>query len=277
MPDPIIITDDSHPDDIAGILDGHGLGLVPRNYHAHPSGYLACAEPFPASGIIPEAEWPDRLAAQKELGSLDDLRELYYDVLQSLDQDGFSLCWAFSTVKALMYIRVLMGLVPLKLSAWYVAGMIKRWADQGGWGSESLSFVAKYGAPVESLCPSYRSSYATPETAANAMLHRVTEFWDGSEDRAANKRIMVSAFLMGLPPVLDFNHISHSMCGCRLVSLDPLTIETDNSWGPTSGTKGKMTLVGSKAIPDGICVPRVTLPSLALRSLARDEENTCMA
>lgn len=263
MADPIIITDDTHPDDVGQILHGHGTGLVLRNYHAHPSGYLACAEPFPAAVVIPEAEWPDRLAKQKELGSLDDLRESHYDVLQSLDQDGLGLCWAFSTTKAMMYLRVLMGLVPLKLSAWYVAGLIKRWQDQGGWGAESLAFVARSGVPTLDLCPSYSSRYATPEAAANALLHRATEWWDGTDDRETNRKIMISAFLMGLPPVLDYNHISHSMCGCRLVGLDPLTVETDNSWGPDSGTKGKMTLVGSKAVPDGIVVPRVTLPSVA--------------
>ena len=70
---------------------------------------------------------------------------------------------------------------------------------------------------------------------------------------------MISAFLMGLPPVLDLNWLGHSMCGCRLVSIDPLVVDADNSWGPINdkGEKGTYRLTGSQAIPDSIVVPRV--------------------
>jgi hypothetical protein len=188
-----------------------------------------------------------------------DIRKANYDILKSLDQNGYGLCWAFSTTKAMMYLRVKMGAKPLILSAWWVAGKIKGWQDEGGWGAASLNFVAKNGVPEMSFCPGYSSKYDKPETRDNATLHKAVQWWDGTEDREQNKKIMISAFLMGYTPVLDFNWMGHSMCGCRLVSLDPLVVDCDNSWGTAQSEDGLYRLEGQHAIPDGIVVPRATL------------------
>lgn len=248
---------------LAAIPPGKKTGLIPRDYKSHPSGYQACAPAAPDDWLVPENEWEERLKEQQaEKRSLWDLREANYEVLQSLDQDGLGLCWAFSTTKAVMYVRVLMGLPPLRLSAWWLAGVIKGWRDQGGWAAESLERSAVDGIPAESYCPSYKSSYDNAETRANAKLHRTTEWYDGSEDRDRNRAIMVSSFLLTLPNMLDYNHISHSMAGCRLVSVKPkLIVDTDNSWAPSYGNKGCMRLEGAKAIPDGVVVARVSTPS----------------
>ncbi len=217
----------------------------------------------PEDWIIPESEWADRLKEQQaNQASLWDLREAHYDVLKSLDQDGLGLCWAFSTTKAVMYLRAIMNAMPERLSAWYVAGKVKHWQDQGGWGAESLQQIASAGVPLESLCPSYKSSYDTPAVAADAATRKVIEWYDGTEDRDQNRRIMISSFLLGLPPVLDYNFLSHSMCGCVLKSINPLEVWTDNSWNAIDqyGPKGCYKLTGSKAIPDGVVTPRFSQP-----------------
>lgn len=235
-------------------------GLEPRDYAQNPSGCYSVAPTFDTGLVIPQNEWASRLKDQQDAkASLFDIRQDNYDTLKSLDQNPYGLCWAFSTTKAIMYTRILMGASPLVLSAWWVAGKIKGWRDQGGWGAASLQYVVQNGVPEMRLCPKYNSSYDTAETRANAALHKATEWWDGTNNRDQNMRIMVTAFLMGLPPVLDFNWWGHSVCGCRLVSLDPLTIDIDNSWGESMGDKGIYRLVGSKAIPDGIVVPRVSM------------------
>lgn len=257
---PMIIDDDLEQINDP-VIDGEqkSRGLVPRDYGTHPSGCHAAAPQFPTELLITETEWQSRLDTQLNNGSLFDLREAQYDVLKSLNQDGLGLCWAFSTTKAVMYLRALMNQPAVRLSAWWVAGKVKGWRDQGGWGGESVEEVASGGVPEESFCPSYRSSFDTAETRANAAKHKITEWWDGTESRDMNRRIMISCFLMGLPPVLDFNDISHSMCGCRLVSLNPLTIDCDNSWGESAGVKGIYRRTGSGAIPDGLVIPRVTM------------------
>jgi hypothetical protein len=238
-------------------------GLIPRDYSKHPVGCFAFAPAFPDSELVPESEWADRLAENRATKSgLLDLREAHYEVLHSLDQDGLGLCWAFSSTKAVMYLRALMNEAPLRLSAWYVAGCIKGWRDQGGWGAASLEFIVDKGVPAESYCPSYKSSYDTAETRANAALHKVTEWWDGSENPAQAQKQLVSMLLRRVPCVVDLNDMGHSMAAIDIGSLDPLEIIFDNSWG-TQGEKGLYRGRGARARPDGLVIPRVTIPSPA--------------
>ncbi len=241
------------------ILDeGHSTGLIKRNYSTHPSGYLAHAPTFSEADLFPENEWKSRLRDQQQANaSLYDVRELFYDILKSLDQDGLGLCWAFSTTKSVMYDIAAMGRQAVILSAWYLAGRIVKWQDQGYWGAASTAGAVDFGIPEMALCPAYRASYDTADVRANAARNKITEWWDGTEDRAMNRKIMHTSFLMGKAPVLDYNHIGHSMCGCRLVDIDE--VDCDNSWGPDYGTKGLYHLSGDKATPDGIVVPRVVM------------------
>jgi hypothetical protein len=241
----------------------HATGLIPRPYRKVPVGSMPYAAAFPDSELVPESEWPDRLAAnRKNKSGLLDLREANYETLKSLDQDGLGLCWAFSSTKAVMYTRALMNATFLRLSAWYVAGMIKGWRDQGGWGAASLEFIVKTGVPAESYCPSYKSSYDTADTRANAALHKVTEWWDGSDRPDQAQKQLVSMLLKSVPCVVDLNDMGHSMCAIDIGSLSPLEIIYDNSWGE-QGEKGLYRGRGARARPDGLVVPRVSLPSPA--------------
>ena len=271
MNDEIITIDDSNYQDfIDHAVDGEtkSRGLIPRNYSTAPPGCYSVAPVMSDATLIPENEWASRLKDQQQSGTdLFSLRELYYDFLQSLDQDGYGYCWMFSTVKAVMYAmaRAQGGLgTNDRLSAWMGASIIKNYRDQGGWGAESLEFIAKNGIATLQEWPQGAAGngarkYDTPEMRANAAKRKVTEWWDGTDSRDQNRKIMVTAFLLGVAPVLDFNWWSHSVCGCRLVSLNPLTIDIDNSWSPSAGTKGIFRLTGSKAIPDSIVVPRVRM------------------
>lgn len=241
---------------------GYGTGLIPRNRDTHPSGCYAFAQPFPNELLIPESEWASRLAAQQAAkSSLLDLRDANYDVLRSYDQNGFGLCWAFSSTKAATYLRVLMNEPPLRLSAYYVAGRVKGWRDQGGWGAESLEFIVKNGVPAESYCTTYRSSNDTAEARANAALHKVTEWWDGADDRATMKKQLVTCLLLNIPCVVDLNWLSHSMACIAIESLNPFSVVFDNSWGD-SGDRGLYRASGEKAVPDGLVMPRVAIASL---------------
>lgn len=246
----------------APVPKGMSTGLIPRDYSKHPTGYQAFAPAFPDSELIPESEWADRLAEMRATKSgLLDLRQQNLEVLKSLNQNGLGLCWAFSTTKAVMYCRALMNSVGLRLSAWYVAGMIKGWRDEGGWGAASLEFVVKNGVPAESYCPSYSSKYATPDTAANAALHKVESWWDGSGEPGLAQRQLVSTLLRGRPAVVDLNVMGHSMCAIDIGSLKPLEIIYDNSWNQHGDPDGLYRGRGAYARPDGLVIPRVTLPS----------------
>ena len=240
---------------------GCSTGLIPRNYATHPVGCYAFAPEFPASELVPESEWADRLAENRRTKSgLLDLRNEHYDVLKSLDQDGLGLCWAFSTTKAVMYTRAVMNQPPVVLSAWYVARRIKGWRDEGGWGAASLQFVVEHGVPALEKCPRYSRSAVTPDAAENAQLHRVTEWWDGSDDPRLAQRQLVSMLLKRVPCVVDLNDMGHSMCAIDVESLNPLRIIYDNSWGE-QGDRGLYVGQGTRARPDGLVIPRVSVPS----------------
>lgn len=167
-------------------------------------------------------------------------------------------CWAFSSTKATMYVRALMGEPLVRLSAWWVAGKVVGWRDQGYWGAASLAQIVKEGVPVESLCPSYSSRYDTSETRADAAKRKVTEWWDGSEDPREAQKQLVSMLLKRIPCVVDLNDMGHSMCAIDIKSLNPLTIVYDNSWGD-QGDKGLYYGTGARARPDGLVIPRVAM------------------
>ncbi len=241
----------------------HKRGLIPRNFSTHPTGCFAFAPPYPDSEIIPESEWADRLnEQQKNKASLLDMRDANYEILKSLDQNGYGLCWAFSSTKAMMYMIALMNEPLVRLSAYWVAGIVKGWSDQGGWGAESMAHLAKLGAPAESFCPKYNRSYDTAETRTNAALHLALTWWDCGDDPQRNQRIMVSEALRGNPGVVDLNVMSHSMCCAGLISLNPITFAYDNSWkGWNDPGKGLYLGKGDYALPDGLVVPRVVKAS----------------
>jgi hypothetical protein len=247
----------------APVPRGKSTGLVPRDYRTHPVGCMAFAPEFPDSELIPEGEWADRLAENRATKSgLLDFRDAHYEALHSLDQDGLGLCWAFSSTKAVMYLRAIQNEAPLRLSAWYVAGIIKGWRDEGGWGAASLEFIVNKGVPAESYCPSYKSSYDTADTRANAALHRVTEWWDGSENPSQAQKQLISMLLRRRACVVDLNDMGHSMCAIDIGNLNPVEIIYDNSWGE-QGEKGLYRGRGARARPDGLVIPRVTVPSPA--------------
>ncbi len=242
--------------------DGFATGYIPRDYASHPSGCYAAAPSAPDDWLVPPSEQEGRLAEQKaRKASLWDLREANYDALKSLNQGQHPLCWAFSSTKSAMYLEAIMG-TPTVLSAFWTAGISNGWRDQGGWGASSTDGLAKVGGVPASACPDFRSSYDNAANRALAAKRKVIEWYDGSEDRSKNTQIMISAFLLGLSPVLDYSWLGHSMAGCYIESINPLVVYADNSWGAIEqyGPKGLYKLTGSHAIPDGIVVPRFIQP-----------------
>ncbi len=241
------------------VQPGFSTGLIPRNYSKHPVGSYEGSVPFPESELIPENEWADRLAQNRaEKSGLLDLRETYYEYLKSLDQDGLGLCWNFSTTKNLYYARKVANLPDVFLSPWYVAGKINGWRDQGGWGAASMDYAIKTGLPSLDKCPSYDRKYDTPEAAADCALHKVTEWWDGSDDPRMAQRQLVSMLLKKISCVVDLNDMGHSMNAIDIKSLNPLQIVYDNSWAESGGNKGLYIGQGARAMPDGLVIGRVT-------------------
>lgn len=246
----------------APIPPGMSTGAVPRDYAACPPGYLAFAPVVPDEEILDRSNWKAAFDEKVARGiGLLEHRKANYDYLKSLNQNGLGLCWAFSTTKACMYLRYLMGEPNIVLSAWWLAGVINNWQDRGGWGAASLGKAVQDGIPAMDLCPTYNRKYDTPECRQNAAYHKVTEWYDGLNNPDRNQDILVSFLLRGRPCVVDLNVMGHSMCAIDVQSIDPLVVIYDNSWGTSGDPDGLYYGKGAYARPDGLVIPRVSTPS----------------
>lgn len=261
----VVDDDDNDWHDDRFIVDGEvkSTGLWVRDESIDPM--YGVAEEFPDELLLDEHEL--KVCFENQLANhsmLFDLRERCGGLLDSLDQDGLGLCWAFSSTKATMYTRMLMGLVYKKLSPWFVAGVIKNWRDEGGWCTLSLHEIAKNGVPEYDLCPSYKKPSAEQfaKCRENGKKYLVTKWWEGSRDKDKLNHQKLSAYARGLCPVCDYNWLGHSMCGCGVTkfrSLQDWEELNDNSWGMKAGLRGCYQLKGSKAKSDQIIIPYVAL------------------
>lgn len=240
-----------------------GMGLIPRDFSAEPTGFFEYAPEFPDSLLVPRDRQESLLKEQKAAkASLLFLREDKYDYLKSLYQKSEPLCWAFSTTKSVMY-YLASGNAPesntnVRLSAWWVAGKVYNWSSRGGWNIKSLEQVVKAGVPSEAVCPEFSRRYDTTEVAEDAMTRKVTEWFDGSDNAEKATQQMISILLLGGSCMVDLPWMRHSMCAMNLESINPLIVDCDNSWGENNGNKGLYRLVGSRAVPSGgLAMPRV--------------------
>lgn len=237
-------------------------GLIPRNFNTHPVGYCSAARPFDLP-VVPESKWQAQLDLVNSMKSQLSTIRLTGNAGQpipSRDQNGKGYCWAHSSTSAALVLRARDGQPYADLSAYAVACMIKNFQDEGGWGSESLEFIASKGIPTSQFWPqqSMSKSNDNANTWANAALHKYTEWMDGAEDKDTARAQMVTAILFyGLPCVTDFSWWSHSVCTLDIVSLNPFKTKIWNSWGNDWSDQGMGDLEGDKAIPDGLVIPRV--------------------
>lgn len=237
---------------------GYSTGLVPRDYSTHPVGYNS--KPFTLP-IIPKEKRQALLDAQIASKSrLSDIRRRGKNggIIPSTDQNGKGFCWSHSSTSAVLLLMAKQGEPYAELSAYAVACIIKNFQDQGGWGSQSLEFIASRGIPTAQFWPQRSMNRANdnPNTWADAAKHKVTE-WMDLEPRNTDQ--FITCLLLGIPVVTDLNWWGHSVCTMDLVSLNPLKTKIWNSWGDGWGDQGEGILEGSKAIPDGAIAPFVAM------------------
>lgn len=257
-------------------------GLIPRDYQSFPRGHYASCKAVDVP-LIDMSEWPDRIKDKvANKSQLSDIR-LAGDAgrpIPSLDQDGVGYCWAHSSTSANMLLRALAGLPYVPLSAFAVAATIKKGADEGGWGAQSLDFLMARGQPSQAIWPQgdrNYSKYANDQACwDNAAEHRVTEGWIDlavpEYDRQLSKQQIGTLLLSNVPVVADYNWWSHSVLAIDLLDQHPNRPATDpsrygirilNSWGDSWSDRGMGVLTDSKAWPDSAVAPRQSTVSMA--------------
>lgn len=243
---------------------GQGMGCVPRNFQTHPVGYCLYAKTFDLP-LIPESQWQGLLDARiLAKAQFSDIRNRGNggQPIPSRDQNGKGYCWAHSSVSAMLIRRALSNESYVDLSAYAVACKIKGFRDEGGWGSESLEFIAQNGVPSSQFWPQQSMSRANdnPTTWTNAGLHKFTNWRDLDPDKM--KAQLVTCILGNYGPVVsDFNWWSHSVCTVDILSLNPFRTLIWNSWGDSWSENGMGELEGNKAIPDAGLVALESTPS----------------
>lgn len=260
----IIIGDHNYQDYIDPIVNGERrwCTATPRTI---PYGQMRAAKPFDID-LIHENEWESRLAARiKANAQLSDIRNrgMNGQPIPSRDQDGKGYCWAHSTVSSMLICRAFENLPYADLSAYAVACIIKGYRNQGGWGGESLEFIAERGVPTAEFWPqqSMSRSNDNPKTWENAKLHRFTDWVD--LDPSNMRAQFVTCLLLGIPVITDMDWWSHSICTVDLVSLNPFRTRIWNSWSDDWSDKGMGILEGRKAIPSQAWAPRLITASAA--------------
>ena len=268
MADIITIDDNT---DIPEPPPGESMGLVPRDFSAHPQGYLMCARPFDLP-LMSDDEIEAAIKRQAEEKSSP--KDVFFrEGMAALDQNGQGYCWAYSTTSGVMLSRVIAGLPYVRLSAHMVACIIKGYRDQGGWNAQSVEFVAEHGVAAvgpasEGGWPekSMSRSNDTPMMREKAKQHQLVEFMDLDDGGPNLKRQCATCLCNNIVYPSDHNWWSHSVLAALLRKWGPggrdFEIEILNSWGSSWSDRGWGVLSGSKAIPNGAIAIRVSKPSM---------------
>lgn len=237
-------------------------GLRPRSFDVHPVGCYSFARPFDLP-LIPEGEWQARLDAQiAAKAQLSDVRNRSGPnggPIPSRDQNGKGYCWAHSSTSAALIVNAIAGNPFADFSAYAVACIIKGYRDQGGWGAESLEWIAANGLPTSKTWPQQSMARSNDNQAmrAEAAKHKFTEWMDLADGGSLLKQQLITCLLLGIPVVSDFNWWSHSVLTIDLVSINPFKTRIWNSWGDSWSSNGTGILEGSKALPNGALAARV--------------------
>lgn len=238
----------------------HAKGLVPRDLSKYPPGYCSAAPvTFPYKLITNQSEILDRINEQeKNQSSLQHIRDrggADGGRIRSLDQNGQGYCWGHSSTNASKLTRARLGLPYVPLAAYMVCCIIKNYRDEGGWGEESLQFIADKGICSEDYWAqgSMSRSNDKPEMWTNAALNKVQSWIELSQDSQERKQQVMTLLLMNIPVVADYNWWSHSVCAVRLMSMTKVRIW--NSWSDSWSDAGMGDLDGNKAWPDDAVAP----------------------
>lgn len=262
MADIIVIDDNT---DVPEPPPGQSMGLVPRDFSAHPVGSYMCARAFDLP-LATDAEIEAAIKRQAEEKSSP--KDVFFRAgMKPLDQDGQGYCWAYSTTSGVMISRVINGLPYVRLSAHMVACIIKGYRDQGGWNAQSVAFVAEHGVPSVEFWPEKSMNRANDNAVmrANAKEHQLVEFMDLDDGGPNLKRQCATCLINNIVYASDHNWWSHSVLAAYLRKWGPdgrdFELEILNSWGEWSD-RGWGILAGSKATPNGAIAIRASKPSM---------------
>lgn len=224
-------------------LDGeHGRGYIDRDYLAYPLGGQGFSRAFSQHRYTLD-EIIERIKEKTANKSwMTDKCDRVGSKVKNQSRSNY--CWKHAPIRGAEIKYVIMGGEVKTLSAFWGAARIKNGRNQGGWGIQAAEYMAKYGAPLESLHPPMDFSVdRNPETEANAARHQLVT-WDDIEP--SDKLTIWSSVVDDHAVTVGIPAWGHEVCLTFLV-LEGNTIREgfDNSWGTSWGNNGRGVLKGN--------------------------------
>lgn len=173
---------------------------------------------------------------------------------------GVHNCWCYAVVHAVMIERVKQNQPPIRLSPTSAAAPIKNYRNEGGWGTQALEWIAKYGVASEEFWPQNRIDRQYFESSReDSLKHRIEEWFD-LRDRNFDEK--ASCLLQNIPVPSGYDWMGHEMCSCDLVVLKNggFGCIDLNSYSE-DGSFDAYALTESRGTASDQCAPRFTTPS----------------
>jgi hypothetical protein len=288
-----IVVTDSNAHIVAPVIpQGESKGREARDWTRVPFGsppFQASANPLPT--LIPRSEWDARIKELTESPRLLSKRRTKAGI-KSLDQNGTNYCWGNAVVSAMKLMRLKANQPYANISPASGCAVIKRGANQGGWGGEMLQFIIDTGLCTTALWGANDRNYRSLETdavKAEREKFKVAEWWEVPQ---RGFDTMMTLLLHEIPVFIGLNWWSHEVCAVDPVIIsasavneshaaakerykhlpsaerDPLIERAAskygtriwNSWGDSWSDEGMGLLNESKSTPDDAGAPSVSTP-----------------
>ena len=229
-------------------------GYVLRDYKSQPE---FCTAPEFSGKRYERKEWVDLIDLQRnnKTSPKDVMQRVGY---KAMSQKSTNYCWMYSAVQGVANRYIAQGVNGLDLNAFATAALGKKSANRGGYSTEAVRYIQKYGICEKSAWKEFDwtlSEYDKPEVKASFEKHKIVQFQELSKDNAFDS--LMSALVCPFDPVpvaICLGWWRHAVLAVEPIykgsrSNPTFGVNILNSWGPKWGQNGYGDLWGGKASP----------------------------